>query len=80
MKTAVSIPDALFDHAEQLADRLGFNRSELYAKALASYIAAHGDDPVTAKLDEIAGATDTALGRGPDVSARDLIDAGAWEW
>jgi metal-responsive CopG/Arc/MetJ family transcriptional regulator len=38
MKTAISIPDLLFDEAEKLAQRLGMSRSELYAKALAAYI------------------------------------------
>ena len=37
MKTAVSIPDAVFDAAERLAERLGLSRSELYARAIDAY-------------------------------------------
>jgi len=44
MKTAISIPDPLFDAAEDVADRLGVSRSQLYAKALAEYVAKHRDD------------------------------------
>ncbi|MEM6753148.1 MAG: ChpI protein, partial [Cyanobacteria bacterium P01_C01_bin.38] len=33
MKTAISIPDPLFEAAEQFAKRLGLSRSELYAMA-----------------------------------------------
>jgi metal-responsive CopG/Arc/MetJ family transcriptional regulator len=38
MKTAVSIPDDVFQSAEQLARRLGMSRSELYVQALKSYL------------------------------------------
>src|SRR5688572_2300207 len=34
MKTAISLPDALFEAAELLAGRLGVSRSRLYANAL----------------------------------------------
>ncbi|MGA7537334.1 MAG: hypothetical protein WBW93_01060 [Steroidobacteraceae bacterium] len=38
MKTAISIPDALFREAETLAKRRGMSRSELYATAIADYV------------------------------------------
>ncbi|MGH8220053.1 MAG: CopG family ribbon-helix-helix protein [Steroidobacteraceae bacterium] len=38
MKTAISIPDALFREAETLAKRRGISRSELYATAIADYV------------------------------------------
>jgi len=53
MKTAVSIPDVLFDAAEEVADRLGMSRSQLYAKALAEYVSKHRDDDVTAALNRV---------------------------
>lgn len=77
MKVAVSLPDELFAHADVLADRLGLNRSQLYVRALEQYLAAHGEDPVTMALDDLA----TAAEPGPGVAVgRRLIDAGAWEW
>jgi hypothetical protein len=34
MKTAISIPDAIFEQAEELAQKQGLSRSELYTKAI----------------------------------------------
>jgi len=55
VKTAISIPDRVFQSAEQLAARLGVSRSELYSKALATLIEKHRDDLVTSRLNEIYG-------------------------
>ena len=55
MKTAVSIPDPVFQSAEKLAARLGVSRSQLYARALASLVEQHSEDVVTSKLNEVYG-------------------------
>jgi metal-responsive CopG/Arc/MetJ family transcriptional regulator len=55
MKTAVSIPDRVFESAEKLAARLGVSRSELYATALASLVEKHREDMITSRLNEIYG-------------------------
>ncbi len=47
MKTAVSVPDEVFEEAEKLAKRLKVSRSELYAKALETYVRQHSPDAVT---------------------------------
>lgn len=47
MKTAVSIPDEVFDEAERLARRMKRPRSEIYSRALAEYVARHAPDRVT---------------------------------
>lgn len=52
MKMAISVPDDLFEAAEDLAKELGVSRSQLYARAVAEYIAQHRDDELTAKLNE----------------------------
>ena len=57
MKTAISIPDDIFQSAEQLAHRLGVSRSELYVQALKSYLQAHHEDHVTDTLNTIYGDT-----------------------
>lgn len=73
----MSLPDELFERADEIASRLGLNRSQLYARAIEQFIDGQGDDPVTAKLDELAD----ELGAGAGASAgRRLIDSGAWEW
>lgn len=53
MKTAVSIPDHVFEEAEYLARRLQTSRSQLYARALAEFVARHDDDRVTAAMDRV---------------------------
>ena len=55
MKTAISIPDRIFQSAEKLAARLGVSRSELYAKAVAALVEKHSDDLITSQLNEIYG-------------------------
>jgi predicted transcriptional regulator len=53
MKTAVSVPDEMFDDAERLAKRLKISRSELYQRALGEFVARHADDSVTEALDRV---------------------------
>ncbi len=53
MKTAISIPDPLFDAAEEVADRLGMSRSQRHNKALAEYVEKHRDDQVTEALNQV---------------------------
>ena len=53
MKTAISIPDDIFQSAEQLARRMGLSRSELYVQAMKSYLQAHQDEGVTDTLNTI---------------------------
>ncbi|CAA9417125.1 hypothetical protein AVDCRST_MAG82-1183 [uncultured Rubrobacteraceae bacterium] len=53
MKTAVSIPDVLFESAEGFARRRGMSRSELYAKALDAYLAEHKAEGITERLDAV---------------------------
>ena len=55
MKTAVSIPDRVFQSAEKLAVRLGVSRSQLYAKALATLVEKYREDLITSQLNEIYG-------------------------
>jgi metal-responsive CopG/Arc/MetJ family transcriptional regulator len=55
MKTAISIPDSIFQAAEQLAKRKGLSRSELYAQAVSAYVRAHRHDDVTELLNQVYG-------------------------
>ena len=55
MKIAISLPDDLFESADELAERLGVSRSELFARAVAEYLAKHRDEDVTARLNYVFG-------------------------
>jgi len=52
MKTAVSLPDELFQKAERLARRLKRSRSRLYRDALAEYVTRHDPDDLTRRIDD----------------------------
>ncbi len=56
MKTAISLPDDLFEQAEQYAQQRGVSRSELYATALRHYLVQHRDAAITAQLDALYAA------------------------
>ena len=53
MKTAISIPDQVFEAAEQLGRRLGISRSELYSKAVSEYIKEHRNVNITDTLNRV---------------------------
>lgn len=53
MKTAVSIPERIFEAAERLARHLGVSRSELYATAIAEFLEDKRFQGVTERLNEV---------------------------
>ncbi len=61
MKTAISIPDDLFESADSLAQKLGISRSRLYASAVAEYLAKHRGRNITRRLDKIYSTEDGRL-------------------
>jgi len=63
MKTAVSVPDEVFDEAEHLAKRLKISRSELYAKALAEFVSRHA--PTLSLTRSTASAQNSKADRTP---------------
>lgn len=65
IKTAISIPDDVFEDADALAERLGVSRSWLYASAVAEYVAKHQDATVTARLNAVYANQESRL--DPDV-------------
>jgi Ribbon-helix-helix protein, copG family len=47
MKTAISIPDDVFEQAEAAAKRLGLSRSELFTRAVREFLGEAQDASVT---------------------------------
>jgi predicted transcriptional regulator len=55
MKTAVSIPDDLFEEAERLAQRTKRSRSRVFSEALREYVARHLPDGVIEEINQACG-------------------------
>ena len=53
MKTAISIPDDVFQDAEYLAHKMKKSRSEIYSRAVREYVARYAGDRVTEALDAL---------------------------
>ena len=67
MKTAISIPDDVFEDAERLARHLQTSRSQLYARAVAEFVARHDDDHVTSTMNQAV----EEIGESADAFARE---------
>ncbi|MBN3873813.1 ribbon-helix-helix domain-containing protein [Nostoc sp. JL33] len=53
MKTAISLPDSVFEEAEALARELGVSRSELYTKALKAYLRKYNRNQMLNQLNKV---------------------------
>lgn len=53
METTVSLPNEVFQKAEEVAAALGISRDELYAAALLRYLREKGDDEITERLNQV---------------------------
>lgn len=78
MKTAISLPDAVFREAERLAKRLKKSRSELYREALAEYVARHEPEAVTDALNAAAKRLDTQPDAFASAAARRVLERSEW--
>jgi hypothetical protein len=63
MKTAISIPDLLFEAAEQFAHANGLPRSELFARAVQLYLQAFHYQGITNALNEVYADEPSSLDR-----------------
>ncbi len=52
MKTAISLPDNIFDAADDLAGRLKVSRSQLYVMALEKFIRENQETNVTQRIND----------------------------
>jgi metal-responsive CopG/Arc/MetJ family transcriptional regulator len=78
MKTAISIPDRLFNSADALARRLGLSRSRLYSTALAEFLAKHQATKITDRLNAVYGAQESRLDPGMRRVQRDAVTRSEW--
>jgi len=78
MKTAISIPDDLFEDAEKLARALKKSRSRLYGDAVREYVARHSGDQVTQALDQMLEAVTSNDSEFAADAARPILKRSDW--
>jgi len=61
METTISLPNEVFQKAEEAAAALGISRNELYAAALLQYLREKGDDEITERLNQVYTETDSEM-------------------
>ena len=61
METTVSLPNEVFQKAEEVAAALGISRDELYAAALLQYLREKGKDEITEKLNQVYAETESEI-------------------
>ncbi len=62
MKTAISVPNDVFEEAERLAKKTQKSRSQLYSDALREYLAHHSSEEITDAMDRVV----VEVGAQPD--------------
>ena len=78
MKTAISIPDDLYEEAERLTRRLKKSRSKLYTEAVREYLARHDPDRVTEALNQVCETVDAHSDPAVAVASNALLARVEW--
>jgi len=78
MKTAVSIPNDVFEKVERLARRGRRSRSEVFSAALREYVARHAPDEVTEAVDRVCAAVNDQPDAFVSAAARRLMKRTEW--
>jgi metal-responsive CopG/Arc/MetJ family transcriptional regulator len=78
MKTAISLPDAIFAEAERVARRLKKTRSQLYREAVTEYLARRDPDAVTEAMDRVADHVENHPEAWLSEAARRLLERSEW--
>lgn len=78
MKTAISLPDPVFEEAETLAQQLGVSRSELYTKALQAYLKKYNREQTLLKLNQVYAEESSEL--DPEITRMQLVSLPREDW
>jgi predicted transcriptional regulator len=78
MKTAVSIPDEVFEEAERLARRMKRPRSEVYSRALVEYVARHAPDRVTEAMNRTLAEINQRADDFSRTASRRVLERSDW--
>ena len=78
MKTAVSIPDDVFEGAERLARRSKKSRSQLFSDALREYVARHAPEEVTDAMNRICAELGDSRDPFVSLATRRALERSEW--
>ena len=78
MKTAVSIPDEIFEKVERLAAGEQRSRSEVYSAALREYVARHAPDEITDAMNRVCDQVGTEPDEFLTVAGRRVLEHVEW--
>ena len=78
MKTAISIPDQLFQEADHYAKNHGFSRSQLYARAVEQFLKRHPADHITKQLNKVYSTESAKLDATLSSMQLDSIELEKW--
>ena len=78
MKTAISIPDDIFEGAEKLARRTKRTRSQLFSDALKEYLDRHTTDNVTDEMNRVCAEVGVGADEFSASAARELLKRVEW--
>ena len=78
MKTAVSIPDDVFEKVERFARRAKRSRSEVFSAALREYVARHSPDEVTEAINQVCDRVGDQTDDFVAAAARRILEKTEW--
>lgn len=78
MKTAVSIPDDVFEEAERLASDLQTSRSQLYSRAIKEFVARHAPDRLTEAMNRVIDEVGSEVDAFSQRAARRVLKKVEW--
>jgi metal-responsive CopG/Arc/MetJ family transcriptional regulator len=78
MKTAISIPDDVFEDVEKLARRTKRSRSQLFSDAAKEYLARHTTDDVTEAMNRVCAEIGVGTDEFTARAARDILQRLEW--
>lgn len=79
VKTAISIPDPLFEEADALAERLSMSRSALYRHALEAFVRTYREDELVRQINEVCADVDTSVPSDHERATDEVWSRTEWE-
>lgn len=79
MKTAISLPDPLFETAERLAKRMKMSRSALFARAMEEFVNRNDPDDLTAEINLVLADEPQERDAFVDAAAAAMLRRSEWK-